>query len=77
MFRIFVFVLWSVYVYPRQRRRSPDPTFLEGFEFMERLVHLPAEVRLIAGYLLQIVLAGQYALPAGGEELETKLERKA
>jgi len=44
---------------------------------MERLVHLPAEVRLIAGYLLQIVLAGQYALPAGGEELETKLERKA
>jgi hypothetical protein len=42
---------------------------------MERLVHLPAEVRLIAGYLLQIGLAGQYALPAGGEELRLYLLR--
>src|SRR5215217_9296720 len=63
------FVFLALHVQPCERGRLPAPTRLQGLEFVESLVHLSAQVRLVAAYRLEVDLVRQHSLSALLEDL--------
>src|SRR5215210_1004022 len=63
------FVFLALHVQPCQRGRLPAPARLQGLKLVEGLVHLSAEVRLVAAYRLEVGLVKKHPLSALLEDL--------
>jgi hypothetical protein len=64
-----LFRILALHVQPCERGRLPAPAPLQGLQFVEGLVHLSGQVRLVAAYPLQIGLLRQHPLSALVEDL--------
>src|SRR5215204_6839097 len=63
------FVFLALHVQPCERGCLPAPASLQGLELVESLVHLSAQVRLVAAYRLEIGLVKKHPLSALLEDL--------